>query len=244
MSRRSTVFLGLATLALVLVTVGLEFGLHTRIPWLRGGATATAWFRIRALAPAGGDRAADDAFRQTQFHLLKSPYVLNIALGRSGIAALETIREKKDPVAWLERSLEIAAKNDSEVFLLRLRGERPDEIRMILEAVTTAYLAVAVIRDHEDREDLRDALRSKLKEQEREIQYKKKTYRDRIERLRADGSGSPADDEAEAAELRAEIERLQNVATQTGFQLDQVSGSLAEPPRVTLLEEATLDVAE
>ena len=178
MPRRSSIVTVATVLALGVGAAGVSLALLGKTGWLGGGlSTAETWLRIRSRTVTGEeDRAAYEAFRKTQFELLESPVVLNAALRRPGIAELETIREQEDPVEWLAGALEIVVNDQSEVFKVRLRGKRGDELRRILEAVTGVYLEDIVNKDRADRLARRESLAAKHRELATEIASRKEAY--------------------------------------------------------------------
>ena len=88
-----------------------------------------AWLQFRT--EPGADRAMADQQKKSMLKLLTSPFVLASALKQPGVAELETVRDQKDPVMWLSRSLEVVAQADSDVVKVRLRGQRPAEMDAI-----------------------------------------------------------------------------------------------------------------
>lgn len=318
MSRWAKVVCGLAVVALLAEAAGVLFAPGQFPAWLGGGQTVESWMRIRnAPVTMGADpenRTEYDAFRRTQFQLLKSPVVLNAALRRPGVAELETIREQEDPFIWLSKTLEIVTNDQSEVFKLRMHGKRGDDLRVILNAVTAVYLEDIASKERADLLVRRESLAKKHQEQMAELASRRETYLALVQRagpagdappsplgervrvdvaslrseraavsseirsLRTDievaeevgdppdprlaarlrilerqagtlaaeieaATAAPAPTPANLADLevrRAEIEQLQRVAEQIGNQLESLDVELTAPPRVTLLEEASV----
>lgn len=99
---------------------------------------AAAWLRFHP--DPGADPAARDAQRATMLAMIKSPFVVALALRRPGIADLQTVKEQKDPAAWLSRALEVDTRSDSDVVQIRLQGRRSADLAMIVNAVAESYL--------------------------------------------------------------------------------------------------------
>jgi capsular exopolysaccharide synthesis family protein len=92
------------------------------------------------------------------------------ALRQPGISALKTIQdEKEDPVGWLQTNIQVTAPMESEVLQVRLRGDRPDDVWQIVNAVTKAYLSDVVNKEKAARLLLRDNLDRQYKEKVGEL---------------------------------------------------------------------------
>src|SRR5262249_43361439 len=78
-------------------------------------------------------------YQKTQVALIKSRLVLNAALRQPGAAELSVIRQQRDPVAWLESELQVDYTLGPEVLRIALTGDRPDELAVLVNAVTDAY---------------------------------------------------------------------------------------------------------
>lgn len=306
--RRSIVVGALALVGLLLAFRLLEGPRHE----------AVAWLRIRATGLHGSAAQQEEyaAFRETQFRLLRSPVVINAALRQPGIAGLVTTTEMEDPVGWLEENLQVVTNDRSEVFQIKLKGKRPDDLRQILDAVVKVYIDDIVMKERDDRMVRRDSLQKKydenkaelrarreailaeapapeitdgidaasrkelllgeiaaLREQRTAVLVETRSLRTDIEE--ADRLGAAADPRrtarlailekqadaltsemdgivrrlADGATRRAasdvrmqEIEALERVTEQIARQLESNALDLTAPPRVTLLEAATVGV--
>jgi polysaccharide biosynthesis transport protein len=145
------------------------------------GFEAVAWLRVRDKSGMygtgmGRDNAEYEAYRKTQVQLIKSPLVLMAALRRPGINGLETIRGEEDKVGWLVRNVQVSAPMESEVIQVRLRGEDPQEITQIVNAVAGSYLNDVVNKERAERLGRRDALEKKYKENMAEVRSRLDTY--------------------------------------------------------------------
>ena len=117
------------------------------------GSYALLQVESNPFAIAGGDPGrsgvtAFDTYVKTQKSLIRSVFVLNAALGDQafGISKLPTLAEQRDPVKYLEEKLEVEATG-SELLKISLEGDRPDDVRKIVAAVTAAYLRECVEDD-------------------------------------------------------------------------------------------------
>ena len=251
MSRWASVVSGLAIVAIV---VGVWLVPGTLPAWLGSDHTAEAWLRFRGAPDSMGadqtDRANYDAFRRTQFQLLKSPVVLNAALRRPGITDLETIREQEDPIGWLSRSMQIVANDQSEVVRIQLRGKRGDDLVTILKAVTDVYLEDIVKTDHADRISRREALVRKYKEMQEDSQRKRQRYADLVERNgHPDAISDARSGElalGEAASLRAQHAAIRTEARsiRADIEVGEAVGETVDPRRPARLRVLDRQAAE
>jgi succinoglycan biosynthesis transport protein ExoP len=163
-------------LALVLGT--LLGGGAAAIVWLflpPGPMTAVRQLHIAAVNPSvafGSQEAMADfnTFKQTQSMLLRSRPVLNAALRSPKLANSELIASKTEPIEWLEKEIQVRGTASPEIIQIQMQGspEQMPEMRLIVDAVTEAFLREIVDKDL-------DRMRKKL-EQLREIasRYDKK----------------------------------------------------------------------
>ncbi len=208
-------------------TVGLALAVVAAVPtWLLvpHGYEAVAWLRVRdkagMLSTAGRDGAEYEAYRKTQVQLIKSPFVLSSALRRPGVADCNALRDEPDPVGWLESSITVTAPPHSEVLQIGLRGERPSETALIVNAVTQSYLDDIVSQERRERLRRRDALEKKYKENMKELRSRHETFNSLARSL---GTGDS-----------------QEVLTQRGIFLDKL-GSLRMQMSQTEQEIAGID---
>lgn len=211
----------------VALGVGLLLAMVAAVPaWLLAphGYEAVAWLRVRdkagMLSTVGRDNAEYEAYRKTQVQLIKSPFVLASALRRPGVAECNALRDVSDPVGWLESLITVTAPPHSEVLQIGLRGERPVETALIVNAVTQSYLDDIVSQERRERLRRRDALEKKYKENMKELRSRHETFNSLARTL---GTGDS-----------------QEVLTQRGIFLDQL-GSLRMQISKTEQEIAGID---
>lgn len=200
---------------------------------------AVARLRIRS---AGDTADGRDTFRQTQVRLLGSPLVLSAVLRRPGIGDLGILRREKDPAAWLATNLQVIAPENSDVVQIRLQGDRPDDIRRIVDAVTATYLEDIVERERSDRAAKRETVLERHAAHESVLRDRKAEYDALAEGHDADG---PIDDALrdELARRREDIDGLERATRRLGLEAEAVRMGLEPPPPAQLLEAATVGVA-
>jgi Mrp family chromosome partitioning ATPase/capsular polysaccharide biosynthesis protein len=86
---------------------------------------------------------------KTATQVIRSELVLSTALSdpKYKIAQLPTLTAQKDPIRFLEEKLDIRSSDGSEVVRISLEGDRPDDIRMIVDAVKDAYYSEIVLKE-------------------------------------------------------------------------------------------------
>jgi capsular exopolysaccharide synthesis family protein len=151
--------------------------------FLPRGYEATAWLKVLdktgMFGGGGRDGAEYESYRKTQAQLIKSPFVLLSALRRPGIADLKTLKEHADDqTGWLARSIQVSAPMESQVLLVKLRGENAGEITQIVNAVTQAYLSDVVNKEKTDRLERRDTIERQYKTNMNEVRRRLQEFND------------------------------------------------------------------
>jgi succinoglycan biosynthesis transport protein ExoP len=222
----------LVLLAFIVVVVVLT---GTYVIWkvspteLRARALVQVAARPPRLLFGAGEIETPDDFRRDQKNqevLVKSRLVVNAALQDPAVKGYRIIREQIDPVAWLERSLEVDFIQDSEIMEIALSGDDPIEIAGLVNAVAKAYVDEVTNAGARSRAD-RHAKLQKIKDKYDEM------LKERRERLRAN-PGRALDQVA----LESEIAAMADVAQKIGAELQTLAVELAAPPRVRTIENA------
>jgi polysaccharide biosynthesis transport protein len=114
---------------------------------------AAAVFRIDATEPTvmtdrqrGASPNTGEAmvFMRDQLNLVKSPPVLRAALNDEKIRGLTLVRDQKDPVSWLGDEIKVAIPEGTDLMVLSLSGQRPEELAELVRAVRDSYFAQIV----------------------------------------------------------------------------------------------------
>ncbi|MFM1903663.1 MAG: Tyrosine-protein kinase YwqD [Planctomycetota bacterium] len=200
-----------ATLAAILTWVFLPKGFE-----------AVAWLRVRDKsgmfgAGLGRDNAEYEAYRKTQVQLIKSPLVLMAALRRPGVDGLSVFEGEQDKVGWLMKNVQVSAPMESEVIQIRLRGEDPQEVTDIVNAVTNSYLNDVVNKEKAERLQRRDTLEKKYKENMAEVRSRLDTYNNLAKSL------GTTDSEEVATQRALLLDHLGTLRTQQSSLQQQLS---------------------
>lgn len=216
------------------MALGMLLGLSAAVPawiFMPRGFEAVAWLRVRGkegMLSRGRDSAEYESYKKTQLQLMKSPYVLQAALRKPGIADLETLREAgRDPIDWLSRGLLVSTSPESEVVQVRLRGQKAEDLAKILNAAINSFLDDVVNKERIERLSRRDALEKKFKENMAELRNRRETLNNLARTLGTRDSSE--------------------VATQRGLLMDHVAtlrGLLVQTQRDIAAIDAELWIAE
>lgn len=84
---------------------------------------------------------ADDV--QMEAARIKLRSVLRKALQQPAVAQLQTVQEHKQALEWVEDYLQVQWSEDSELIFLTMKGPRPNELAVLIDAVVDSYLPKA-----------------------------------------------------------------------------------------------------
>src|SRR5262249_55721469 len=117
--------------------------------WFLLGAryTVFAQLRVSAIAPSmmphtpgGGDSRDFNTYMRTAAFALRSRFVLNAALKKDEVGGRRVVSEQAEPITWLEDELKVEYKEGSELLNVSMIGQDPDELVVLVNAVTESYL--------------------------------------------------------------------------------------------------------
>ncbi len=139
---------------------------------LRVASSPTA---IGATGDPNRGQTAFATYIKTTAQLIKSEFVLNSALNdpKYKITELPTLTAQKDPIKFLDEKIQVTYSDGSEVIRISLEGDRPEDIRKIVDAVKDAYNREVVEKELKAKTDLKlkvETAKAKLEER-----LKKKT---------------------------------------------------------------------
>ena len=145
-------------------------------------STAEALLRVLEYQPTvlkSVDQTDSDfeTFQNTQVQLITSQYVLSAALRDPLISQLRILRDEEDPIIWLQKHLRVAFSGDSEVLDISLAEQgSAEELRLIVDAVTNAYLEEVVNKDRRNRTQTKLTLENAHVELMANIRKKEEAY--------------------------------------------------------------------
>ena len=90
--------------------------------------------------PTADARDRFQAIKASYAQKLTSGYVLTHALGQPQTQKLASVRNVRDPVAWLQRRLFVSFPGNAELMVVSLRSREPQEAVTLVNAVADAFL--------------------------------------------------------------------------------------------------------
>lgn len=87
-----------------------------------------------------------NTYLKTMAKLIKNHEVLTVAL-RHGISDLAVIKAQKDPIKFLDEEVTVDWQEGSEVVRIVMKGDNPDEVSAIVQAVKTAFMKEVIEKD-------------------------------------------------------------------------------------------------
>ena len=197
--RKWALAFGLATAASILVAILLVLLIPAKFQ-------AEALLRVRRseehIMRMGRAQVITDrdykTYKETQAALIRSPYVMNAALRRPAISQLPMIRREQNPVAWLIDNVGVGYLRDSEILKIALKGQDPDEVVSIVDAVKDAYVEEIVVAERASQLTRLDVLKRSYRRNVADIKEKSEVVYKIKEQI-----GAP---DAYTARLRQELE--------------------------------------
>src|SRR5262249_11640683 len=150
--------------------------------------------------------------------------VLAAALKQPRIADLDEIREHADPIGWLEKNLKTDTLLAPEIVRLSLNGDHAEDLALILNAITRAYLDEVIGREREKQRVNLEILLANYRTQTKLLHDKRKALRE----LEAD---LQVDDEETARQKRiataTQLNVIEGKHLEKQFELRQAEQELA-----------------
>lgn len=167
------------------VTLGAVFGFGAAIAawnYIPSPYTAFAEIRIHEIAPKVFDRTDDgntrfETLKETHMRLVTSPDVLTKVLRRPQVMETQTLKEQEYPMQWLEDAISVRSPAN-EFIRISLTGTRPEDLKLIVQAVNDAYMTEVVDKDKQRRNRQRDELANVYSEENADLENMVSNYRD------------------------------------------------------------------
>ena len=126
------------------------------------------------------------SYQRTQLALVRSRFVLNAALRQPKVAELSLVKEQEDPTGWLTKEMRLDYTLSPEILRISLRGERPEELVIVVNAVTDAYLQEIVNKEQVQQQARADRLKQIYSQYEENLRGRRKTLRELAESAGSD----------------------------------------------------------
>ncbi len=146
-------------------------------------------------------------YQTTQLTLVKSQLALNAALQDKEVSKYPMIREKIDPIFWLQENLKVEFLSGSEVMEIALSGDSPIELAGIVNAVKKAYMEEVVNVDIKRRGERHEQLKKHKERYEELLKERRQNLRKLAETVGSD------DRETLALRQQYALEHLHRVRT-------------------------------
>src|SRR5439155_22089181 len=172
---------------LLATTVGaLAMATAAVVAWLLTPTryTARSLLDVAANPPkvlfATGENRGDPfhTFQKKQVALIKSRPVLTAALRLPKAADLRIVRQQIEPVEWLEQKIQADYTIAPDILKVSLTGEWPEEVLVLVDAVTEAYLQEIVNKEPQRRLERLDQLKELYNTHEDTLRRKRQALRD------------------------------------------------------------------
>jgi capsular exopolysaccharide synthesis family protein len=193
----------------------------------------------------GGENFAD--LQKTQISILKSRAVLKEALDRPEVAALSMVPKQSDPIAWLVEKIQGDFTMGQEILSISMRGDKPDEMVVLVNAVTKAALEEFADRAEKKRESKIKNLKLEKEEHERILEKNREILKAAAPKVgAASGKAAEIRHEMKMTELADRRNDLQDVSRVLLKREAELKGLLQEKARVAkdfLIPEANLEAS-
>ncbi|HXG11627.1 MAG TPA: polysaccharide biosynthesis tyrosine autokinase [Gemmataceae bacterium] len=185
-------------------------------------------------------------FQRTQMAMVKSRLVLNAALKQPQVADLPIIRNQAEPIEWLEKEVRADYSTGPEFLTISMSGDNPEELKILVDAITEAYLNEVVYKDHRKRLERIEQLRDLAQRYEQRLRTKRTQLRELAKAVGAKNATNLAIQQRlaleqqglaqkELTQLRGEIRRLQTDLVVREAQEKQLAEAIVPE---NLIEEA------
>jgi hypothetical protein len=198
----------------------------------------------------GPDSPEYRAFQRMQMALIKGRLLLTRALRPRQISELSMFRDLNDPIAWLEENVKVDFDQSPDVMRISLSGSRPQDLVVLLQAISDAYLDAAVNDELEARNRRLQKLSDALEKEEEAVHIKRRTYKELAGEIETSSSFAMAfsqklneqivsDEMRELSRLTVAIIALRSklAAMQANKEADAVEREAAKKLKAELLQE-------
>jgi capsular exopolysaccharide synthesis family protein len=172
------------------VTLGIVFGVMASMVSLKilpaPEYSAQALLHVAGRQPhiifkTGESQANFATYQQTELTWLKSRMVLNAALRDESVVPLQLDQRYPDPVAWLEGKIQ--ANYKGEVLRIAMTGPNPNEVAVLVNSVTDAYMNEHVNKTDKERRDHHERLKEIYTDYQGRLEKKRKELKALSEQL-------------------------------------------------------------
>jgi capsular exopolysaccharide synthesis family protein len=174
--------------------------------------TAETLLRVEATQPKllfGSSEGVNNFlnYQKAQAALVKSRLVLNAALRQPQVAELALVRAQDNPVEWLEKHLQADYKLAPEILRISLSGQRPQELKALVDAIRSAYLQEIVDKERNENQARLERLKKLQAEYDQGLRDKRRSFRELAQTVGAQHSQTLAHQHQLAVERLAAAQK-------------------------------------
>lgn len=163
-----------------------------------------------------------ERFKSAQAQMLTTTFVLSAALRDSAVNSLPML-PKADPVAFLQKNISVGFPGDSTLMRISMKGEDPEQLKVLVNAVREAYLTEVVEKGAELKLRKLYQMEEMLDRQTRDISRKRSDIENLVKSL-----GTTPDVLARQAKLyEDEVHTLHKLKLETQHKIRQLQGQIA-----------------
>jgi capsular exopolysaccharide synthesis family protein len=218
---------------LIAATGSLLAGVLAAGAWFLLAAKYTAFANVyvaaappRLVGMPGSENLRNDflTYQRFQANRIKSRIVLNAALDRDDVKALNLAAREPDPIPWLEDELKVDYKEGSEIITVSMLGHDPRELITLVDAVTQCYVRDVVNVENQQRAEEIAQLENIYNSSKEKLHEKRNLRRRLIDQV---GSGDTQALSQKQIVLLSNFGELKKQHINVRFELMKAQGRLA-----------------
>ncbi len=186
------------------------------------------------------DAATFEIYKSTQAQLLRSRFVIHTALRQHEVAELPLIERHDDPVSWLADELRVDFPGNAEIMRVSLRGDHPQQLAAMVDAVVEAYMREVVEAERNRRRERLADLDRIHAETETEFRTRQSDLKSLAEQL---GTGDPEALLLDQLMARQQLAALQSELVRLQLDLGHTEAEL-QTRRAALRKGRAAEVSE
>jgi capsular exopolysaccharide synthesis family protein len=203
--------------------------------------------RDYVVTPINDPKDQGGAFQRMQLFWVKSRLVLNDALKRPRVAELPLIKERPDPVEWLEKELRADYTLGPEFLTISMSGDDPEQLRVIVNAVAETYKNEVVFKELSERMEKIKKLQELARQFDAQLKDRRNFLRDLTLRMGAGRQNAPVQQRLTLEQLamaEKELIRLRHEAMPHELLLAQLEAQLKTLEASQIPEDAIKEALE
>lgn len=177
-----------------------------------------------------------------QVALLKSPLVLKAALSAEEVTKVETVKQQKDPTAWLAGRLQVDADKRTGILRVAVSGGEPEEQAVLANAVADAFVVEIGQKEGRLKQNRMDQLKKFYAEHDAMLRDKRAVLKRMSVALGADG-GKLLDLKRQFARKQLEAVEKELLAVQAQIRKTRIEITLAKARAQEIPTDSPLSAA-